>query len=126
MLNILETDVAAAEEPAAIALAKAPSAAAKPPPLAQLKSQCHFTQPKPHQKTQLPGAECKARNTTLRRKAQFPSLLFRRKNQASRALPPCPSSDRKPSQRYLKFHGKARRETQLSLTTETLSHREVN
>jgi hypothetical protein len=44
-----------------------------------------FPQPKPHQKTQRPAAESKAKNTTLRRKTQFSSPLFRRKKQA-RAL----------------------------------------
>jgi hypothetical protein len=37
------------------------------------------TQAKPHQKTQCPAAESKAKNTTLRRKTPFSSLNFRRK-----------------------------------------------
>ena len=44
------------------------------------------TQAKPHQKTQRPIAEPKAKNTTLRRKTPFPSPLFPCKNQAARAL----------------------------------------
>ena len=44
-----------------------------------------FTQAKPRQKTQRPVAKSKAKNTTLRRKTQFPSPLFPAKNQAARA-----------------------------------------
>jgi len=60
----------------AIALAKAE---AEPPREPAPIASSPFTHAKPRQKTQRPGAEPKAKNTTLRRKTPFPSPLFRRK-----------------------------------------------
>ena len=54
--------------------------------IAQNKDRPPSTQAKTRQKTHRPAAESKAENTTLRRKTQFPSPLFHRKNRAARAV----------------------------------------
>ena len=59
---------------------------APPSPLPAPVGNSPSTQAKPRQKTPSPAAEPKAENTTLRRKTQSPSRLFRRKDQAARAL----------------------------------------
>jgi hypothetical protein len=69
MLNIVETNIVGLGQPAATQ-ARLKRASAKPPPLAKLKSRRQLTPAKPHQKTQPPFANSKAKNTTLRQKTQ--------------------------------------------------------
>ena len=54
--------------------------------IAQNKERPPLTQAKTRRKTQRPAAESKAENTTLRRKTQFPSSMFHRKNRAAHAV----------------------------------------
>jgi hypothetical protein len=78
----LQSAAAPQQPPQAVTAVPPPEPPHEPSPIGSSPS----TQAKPHQKTQCPAAQSKAKNTTLRRKTLFPSTLFCRKNQAARAL----------------------------------------